>query len=236
MLIIPLSDQGAAVKVRLRFSKTGKARYLSHLETTTAIIRAMRRAEFNFRYSSGFHPSPRISFGPALRVGIAGLREYLDLELIPPVRTEAALRDLNRTLPEGFHADRMEMLFSREKSLNSFIIRYTYEIKYGEYLDIDGFMEKKEVLVQRDNNKLVDVRELVDELIRIDDRTVRLTVRDRGEIKARLDEILQAVLGLPAEELNITRLAMFGQDEDWRELLNGEKKMGNEILINSYKR
>ncbi|MEC4676454.1 MAG: TIGR03960 family B12-binding radical SAM protein [Nitrospirota bacterium] len=217
------ADQGAAVKVRLRFSKTGKARYLSHLETTTAIIRAMRRAEFNFRYSSGFHPSPRISFGPALRVGIAGLREYLDLELIPPVRTEAALRDLNRTLPEGFHADRMEMLFSREKSLNSFIIRYTYEIKYGEYLDIDGFMEKKEVFVQRDD-KLIDIRKLVDELIRIDDRTVRLTVRDRGEIKARLDEILQAVFGLPAEELNITRLAMFGQDEDWRELLNGEKR------------
>jgi hypothetical protein len=53
--------KGTPIQVRLEYSKTGMARYLSHLELTTALIRAMRRAEFPFRFSEGFHPAPKVS-------------------------------------------------------------------------------------------------------------------------------------------------------------------------------
>jgi hypothetical protein len=95
---------GAPIKVRLRYAKIGRLRYLSHLETTTALIRGMRRAGFPFKYTEGFHPGPKVSFGPALSVGTAGLKEYLDMELIPPFDIMAGLLLLQGYLPRGLQA------------------------------------------------------------------------------------------------------------------------------------
>ena len=213
---------GDSVRIRLQYSKTGKAGYLSHLEMTTAIIRAMRRAGFSFQYSSGFHPSPRISFGPALRVGIAGLREYLDLELLQPFNIETGLINLNRTLPEGLYANKMDILFGREKSLNSFIIRYIYEIKHNQDPDIDTFLSEKELLITRKND-LVDIRKMVERLEKTREGAFHITVVDQGELKVRLDEILPVIFNAPVEELDITRIAMFGWAGNWIEPMEGEE-------------
>lgn len=215
--------QDGSIRVRLQYAKTGNARYLSHLEMTTAIIRAMQRVDFPFKYSSGFHPAPRISFGPALSVGIAGLREYLDVEVIPPFEIETALLSLNRTLPKGLHADKMNVLFNREKSLNSFIIRYIYEIKQNSGLDGNRFLEKKEALITR-NNDNINIRKMVEDLKKVDNTTVHLTVSDQGEIKVRLAEILPEIFNVPVRDLNITRISMFGWDGNWIEPMENEKR------------
>ena len=212
-----------SVKIRLQYSKTGKAGYLSHLEMTTAITRAMRRAGFSFKYSGGFHPFPRISFGPALKVGVAGLREYLDLELLQPFSIGTGLMNLNRTLPEGLYANKMDILFGREKSLNSFIIRYIYEIKYDQDPDIDTFLSEKELLITRKND-LVDIRKMVERLEKTREGAFHITVVDQGELKVRLDEMLPVIFNTPIEELYITRIAMFGWDGDWIEPMEGEEK------------
>jgi radical SAM-linked protein len=46
------------------------------------LLRAIRRAGLPMAYSQGFHPKPRVSFGPALPVGVESRCEYLDLELV----------------------------------------------------------------------------------------------------------------------------------------------------------
>ncbi|MBW2638238.1 MAG: TIGR03960 family B12-binding radical SAM protein, partial [Deltaproteobacteria bacterium] len=51
-----------AAKFRFRFAKEETARLLSHLETSTAIIRAINMSGLNFCFSKGFHPHPKISF------------------------------------------------------------------------------------------------------------------------------------------------------------------------------
>ncbi|MDA8083372.1 MAG: TIGR03960 family B12-binding radical SAM protein, partial [Nitrospiraceae bacterium] len=119
-------------RYRLQFTKTGKARFLSHLELTTAIIRGLKRADLPLRYSTGFHPSPRLSFGPALSVGVAGTGEYLDIELTRPFDQDApgqTIHALNHHMPEGIRFVRMAGLHGKEKSLNSYIIRYIYEVR-----------------------------------------------------------------------------------------------------------
>jgi radical SAM family uncharacterized protein len=89
------------LRIRVEFSKTGRLRYLSHLELMVVLHRAIRRACFPLVYSEGFHPAPKISFGPPLGVGIGGIREYFDIEVIPPFDTILNMRKLNNTLPEG---------------------------------------------------------------------------------------------------------------------------------------
>src|SRR3954466_14771967 len=67
--------------LRLRYAKEGMAVALSHLETMTALLRAFRRAKLSIPHSQGFHPKPKVSFGPACPVGTESRAEYLDLEL-----------------------------------------------------------------------------------------------------------------------------------------------------------
>jgi radical SAM family uncharacterized protein/radical SAM-linked protein len=212
----------ASIRVRIQYEKSGILRYLSHLETTSALIRGMRRAGFPFKYTEGFHPAPKVSFGPALGVGIAGIREYLDIELMLPFDIQKGLVSLQQSLPDGLKVRAMKAIDKREKSLGGFIVRYTYEIIDRHGLSTEGFSTNRDTVVQRKANSF-RLSEMVEELENTGDVSALLTVRDLGEIKVRLDELLPLLFGRPAEDLEITRLAMHGWENEWKEPLEDTK-------------
>jgi radical SAM family uncharacterized protein/radical SAM-linked protein len=212
------------IRVRVRFSKTGDLRYLSHRELMTAIIRAVRRTEIPVAYSQGFHPSPRVSFGPPLNVGMSGKREYFDMELRPGFGINEMKEDLNRLLPEGLSIHDMGLVPEGEPSLQSFISRYEYEIICPDTRPMEDFVARESFVVQREktvgaNADAVDLREMVEEAVIIDRTTMRLVVRDRGEKRVRLNELLAAVFHLSSGELDVTRLRLFGWRDGWVEPL-----------------
>ena len=188
----------------------------------TAIVRALRRAGFPLKYSGGFHPSPKVSLGPALGVGVAGMKEYLDVEMTPPFKKEFFLETLNGVLPPGIRANKAVLLDRREKSLNSFVVKYIYEIRSDQRLDDSGFFGREEILVER-KEELVDIRKMVEEAERLDEKTFRLTLRDQGDLKVRLGELMPALFGVPAEQLEITRTAVFGWNGSWAEPIEDER-------------
>jgi radical SAM-linked protein len=189
-------------------------RYLSHLELVTTFHRALRRAGFPLEYSQGFHPSPRISFGPPLSVGVAGLCEYFDMELTPPFDMITNTGKLNSLLPEGISVIDMSAVPAKGKSLNSFIIRYEYEIKGGDPSRIHGFLAEKDIGIKREKNT-VNIRKMVEEAKQIDEVRTRLLLVDQGEIRVRLGELLPVILNAPIEELDITRTALYGWNGGW---------------------
>ena len=63
---------------------------------------------------------------------------------------------------------------------------------------------------------------MVMELLRIDEKTFDIIVCDKGEIKARLDDILPAIFNRPLEEMKITRTAMHGWKGRWAEPMEAE--------------
>ncbi|HJR27030.1 MAG TPA: TIGR03936 family radical SAM-associated protein, partial [Acidimicrobiales bacterium] len=94
------------MKARLRYSKLGKLRFLSHRDLARLWERSLRRAGVPVAYSEGFSPRPRLHFGLALSTGHEGLAEYLDVDLTP--EAEIAVEDLpalvNAVLPDGIAA------------------------------------------------------------------------------------------------------------------------------------
>jgi radical SAM-linked protein len=92
-------------RYRLEYAKNGTARFLSHRELMTSLQRALRRASFPLSYSKGYNPRPKLSFGPPLGVGVAGLREYMDLELTEGINVEDHLNCLNCQLLPGIRAN-----------------------------------------------------------------------------------------------------------------------------------
>jgi radical SAM-linked protein len=64
--------------------------------------RALRRSGLPVSFTGGFHPLPRLQFALPLPLGVEGLGEWLDLELVAPVEPEAALAALKAVLPAEF--------------------------------------------------------------------------------------------------------------------------------------
>jgi radical SAM family uncharacterized protein/radical SAM-linked protein len=115
-------------KLRLTLTKTGRAASLSHLEYMTLIHRAVRRAELPVKYSAGFHPAPRISFGDALPLGVASEAEIIDLELTSPCEPTVALEMLNRELPEGVRTLTSELWPRRGDAPANSILAATFKV------------------------------------------------------------------------------------------------------------
>jgi radical SAM-linked protein len=69
------------MRVRVRYSKFGKVRFLSHRDLARIIERAVRRADLPVSYSEGFSPHARLHFGLALSTGYESHAEYFDVDL-----------------------------------------------------------------------------------------------------------------------------------------------------------
>jgi len=202
------------VKIRVEFSKTGSMRFLSHLELITLFQRAIRRAGIPVDYSRGFHPSPKISFGPPLAVGIAGLHEYFDIEVFPPFDLTMNRRKLNSLLPEGISVKDMAGIPRKTESLTNFIKRYAYEIQGGNSNDVYNFLSQKEIMIKR-GKTFINIRSFVEEAQYNYKDTVQIIVNDQEGMKVRLGELLPEIFKVPIEELSVTRVALFGWDNGW---------------------
>ena len=96
-----MADHATGEKFRLRFEKTGNLRLLSHHDLMRCAERMLRRADLPFRSTAGFHPQPRFVFSLSLPLGVAGLREVAELELLRPLTATNVLDRLNQQSPDG---------------------------------------------------------------------------------------------------------------------------------------
>jgi radical SAM-linked protein len=93
------------MRLRLRYSKLGKVRFISHRDTARVWERALRRAALPVATSAGFTPRPRVSFGLALPTGAESMAEYLDVEVVDGAFVAAEIEELparlDAALPVG---------------------------------------------------------------------------------------------------------------------------------------
>src|SRR5436305_14894153 len=92
---------GAANPVRLRYTKRGKIRWISHRDVARALERAFRITQLPLAFTEGFSPRPKVSFGLALSTGHESEAEYLDLVFADEVELEALSVALTDALPDG---------------------------------------------------------------------------------------------------------------------------------------
>ena len=92
------------IRLRLRFVKTGRAVYISHLDLMRTMQRAFLRADCPLKYSEGFNPHPVMSILLPLGVGCASECELMDFALTEPLEAHRLPERLNAVLPEGLRA------------------------------------------------------------------------------------------------------------------------------------
>ncbi|MDD2582988.1 MAG: TIGR03936 family radical SAM-associated protein, partial [Desulfuromonadaceae bacterium] len=122
------SGEPVAARMRLRFSKSGVMRYLSHLELLTVFTRAVSRGEVPILFSLGFHPHPRFSFGTATSVGVESQAEYMDMFVAAGIAALEVLERLNAVLPEGLRILESEEVDVKSPSISTLIEATRYRI------------------------------------------------------------------------------------------------------------
>jgi radical SAM-linked protein len=88
-------------RIRVRFAKRGRLRFLSHRDVARSVERAVRRAGIPVAHSHGFSPHPRLSWIGAAPTGAASEAEYMEIGLTRPLDPADLAAALDAALPEG---------------------------------------------------------------------------------------------------------------------------------------
>ena len=78
------------MRLRVRFSKTGKIRFIGHRDVARVTERAVRRVGLPVAYSEGFSPRMKMSFGLALPTGYESDGEFVELPLVADAVTHGS--------------------------------------------------------------------------------------------------------------------------------------------------
>jgi radical SAM family uncharacterized protein/radical SAM-linked protein len=207
--------------LRIRFTKLGPARFLSHLERASALSRAMTSGGLSFVYSQGYHPHPRISFAGATAVGMESRGEFADIRIWEPRRALGPLvARINEALPEGVAITAVRELPPRAFSLAELVVGFAYALLLpndtpaGE-LDrveaaIHSFLAAERFGVAREVNgkpAVKEVRPFVADLsLDRSGRRLLLSAHLGPAGTVRPAEILSGVLGLTGDAVHQVRI------------------------------
>ena len=227
---------------RLRFTKLGPARFLSHMELSSALSRAMMLGGIFFVYSQGFHPHPRISFAVATAVGMESRGEFADIRIQDPqVELKTLVARINAGLPSGVAVTVMRELPPHDFSLAKLVKGFVYDIILPEGISEENldriesgilhFLEAEHFNVNREaNGKTVikEIRPLVTDLAL--DRSARricLAARFGPEGTVRPADLLTSLFGFsPAAARGVRIVKTATQPADFvgpadREIFSG---------------
>lgn len=86
---------------RILFSKSGTAKYISHLDLMHTMERAFLRAGITIRQTAGFHPHPYVSIPLPLPLGFSSQCELMEFGLEDGCTMEELPQKMNQVLPAG---------------------------------------------------------------------------------------------------------------------------------------
>ena len=182
----------------------------------TALLRTFRRARIAIPFSRGFHPKPRIAFGPACPVGTESQAEYLDAELYGVQEPAHVAAHLRRELPDGFRLLSCDRLEPGAPALSRTIrgIEYFVELPDGapaaaERIAAFERLPAASVVRERDGKppQLIDLKIAFEAIRAVGARELRFTLR-AGEVDAtaRPAELLAHLFGAEWVRPGVARL------------------------------
>jgi radical SAM-linked protein len=115
-------------RVRVRYTKDSRVRYVSARDLASVWERALRRADLPIAYSEGFTPHPKVSFPDALPVGVASTGEYAELTFAAPATQ--GLGALSATLPDGMDILHHHIVTDGEPKLARLLQATLWEVVY----------------------------------------------------------------------------------------------------------
>ena len=182
--------------VRVWFSKTGTARYISHLDLNRCMSRAFHKAKLPLWYTEGFNPHVFLTFAAPLSLGFEGRHESMDIRLIEDMPYPELREKLNAGLP---HDIRVWAVTEPEMKGNDvanaeYILRLECEDPAFEKGEMQRVLAEPELTVKKHSKKgekIVDIKPYFENMTFEEktnclEMTVRLPAGNQGGINPTL--------------------------------------------------
>ena len=142
---------------RLLFSKTGRAKYISHLDLMRTFQRAFSRAGIQIKHTEGFNPHPFVSIALPLSVGYSSQCEILEFGLVGGASYEEIPARLTAAMPEGIIIHECYPAERKLKDLASLNYIMNFEYPGGRPQEAEPAMiellSKERLVVRKKSNK-----------------------------------------------------------------------------------
>lgn len=210
---LPWSSEPASepmTVLRVRYSKTGLARFSSHLDMVRMWNRVARRSDLPVSYTGGYVSRPKISFGPALPLGLESLAEYVDIQLERiPLKEPGEL--LNKVLSAGFRVEETWLIRVCDSDPGA----HTVAVKYIIRSEVEEWIP---AIACKITESLQEMEPVLSAEV-IDSSSISL-VTETGRRNSRPDVLLAGILDCP---VRIQRTEIY-------------VNAGNKLLLRSHSR
>lgn len=183
-------------KLRLRFEKTGRAVWISHLDLMRTLQRGFSRAGISLAYSEGFNPHPLMSIALPLSVGMESVCEILDVKIEGKFDAE----QLNLCLPEGIRV--LEAYRSEQKASEIRWLEISGETVNADADSLNRFFAQDSIVISKKTKRGVsdmDIRPMIRE-IRFEENRVHALISAQNPT-LNPNNLLDAISQLQSELL-----------------------------------
>ena len=149
------------MKKRVYFDKFGEMKFISHLDLLRFFDRLLKKSQIPVKYSQGFHPRPKMSFGSPVSLGTEAYDELMDFELESPMSNEEVFERLNSSNVMGFRVNKVEEVPRKSSIMEEYTIMI-YEIEESEkdILKLEELLNRDEIVEVKEKKGKIVTRDL----------------------------------------------------------------------------
>lgn len=163
-----------SVNTRAFFSKMGRAKYISHLDLSSVIIRAMKRTKLPIWQTEGYNPRTYVTFMLPLSLGQEGEHEAMDFRMLEDVPADEIRDRLNAALPVDIRVT--EVTVPKDKNTDITAARYRIESS-ADPEKLRALCEKEQINIEKRTKKgsaIVDLKQLMTD-VKLDGNVLHVT-------------------------------------------------------------
>lgn len=138
------------ISVRLFFSKTGRAKYISALDLITCFQRALRRTDIPVWHTQGFNPHTYVNVNLPLSLGSEGLNESMDIKLTHSIDYDELKSKLNAVLPDDIRITRAAEPVKKHTEIEKSVYSISIDCDFKAF---EEFTELPQINVQKKTKK-----------------------------------------------------------------------------------
>ena len=215
-----LEEVFALSKRRLKFSKTGMGKYISHLDLLRAFTRAISRAQLPVRYTQGFNPHQIITFSLPLPIGVTSETEFVDIDFDETVDNPEIMERLNENLPPDIRVISVGGLI--HSATDICLADYDIFVKAPKEIEkntVESFFDKENIPVMKKTKKGDKEVNLVDYINRIEivecktsEMRIKVTLSAGGAMNIKPEIMMSALereIGYEFDEVYIHRTKIY---------------------------
>lgn len=224
-------EEVCALKLRIKYTKTGVLRFIGHLDIMRLFQKAIRRAKLDVAYSKGFSPHQIISFAAPMPLGMTSEGEYFDGDFVTVTSTQDMMNRLNATMPEGVKVLDIVELEEGAKPSMSVVSASDYYIYKNEECEndflqqlvsnIDSFMAQETIDIMKKTKSKEEMSDIKPGIYKLEpkDEGIYMLLASGSVLNLKPELVVEALCKFTGLEYNrydymVHRLETYMGDKD----------------------